>query len=404
MFFLLYSAVIHCQDNGYRFTMKAEVPSTPVKNQNLTSTCWSFSGISFLESELLRIGKKQYDFSEMFIVREAYKRKAEEYVRRNGGFIFSGGGQYHDLLVVSHDAGLVPENTYPGLNYGEKKHNHDEMDAVLKGYMNGVMKTSKHTIAWMNGFTGILEAYLGKMPGEFEYEGKYYTPKSFTESLGLNFDDYIILSSFSDHPFYKESILRVPDNWHPCTYYNLPISELLQVIDNALMNGYSVAWASDMRGKGFSMKKGVAIVPEEDWEKLSDREYDEIFNYPHPQKDITQSIRQKEFQDIEINGDHGMHIVGMAQDQNGEIFYKVKNSWGDSGKYHGYIFVSREFLKLKTTNLMINRNAIPAPIAEKMGIQTSVNGGAIAEGGNEKKVKEMPAGIISTSVDEKMTR
>jgi bleomycin hydrolase len=398
IFFLFFSVAASGQESGYRFVMRKEVPSTPVKNQSLTSTCWSFSGISFLESELMRMGKKPYDLSEMYIVREAYKKKAEVYAERNGSCSFSGGGQYHDFLVVAKSAGLVPENVFPGLNYGMKNHNHDEMDAVLKGYMNGVLKTTKHTPAWTAGLNGILEAYLGKMSDGFQYDGKYYTPQSFAKDLGINLDDYIIISSFSNKPFYKESILKVPDNWAPCTYFNLPVEEMMQVIDNSLMNGYSIAWASDMRGKGFSMKKGVAIVPRKNLNDLSDKEFDEIFNGPHPQKEITQEVREKEFEDFEINGDHGMHIIGIAEDQQGNVFYKVKNSWGESGKYNGYIFVSRQYVMLKTTNCMINKNALPGPIAEKLGIPNNQwHNANIAEGKVSEEVSKVNNVATETS-------
>jgi len=378
---MVVSAASLSQDNEYSFSIKKEVAATPVKNQNLTSTCWSFSGLSFFESELLRMGEKPYDLSEMYIVKEAYERKAEEYANRHGGCSFSPGGQYYDLLRITKEFGLVPDELYPGLNYGSKIHNHDEMDAVLKGYMNGVIKSSRHTPVWLTGLNGILEAYLGKTPAGFEYDGEYFTPKDFTRHLGLNLDDYIVVSSFDDHPFYKEAVLEVPDNWSPCTYYNLPINELIQTIDNALLNGYSVAWAADMKGKGFNMKKGVAIIPEKDWDNMSDSEIAEIFNSPHKQKKITQELRQKELGDNSITGDHGMHIIGIAEDQNGEIFYKVKNSWGETGKYKGYIFVSREYVMLKTTNCMINKNSLPLNIAQKLGVEINLyQNGAIAAG------------------------
>lgn len=396
IFFLFFSLAVNCQDNEYRFIMRKEVPSTPVKNQSVTSTCWSFSGISFFESELMRMGKNPYDLSEMYIVKEAYKLKAGEYARRNGSCSFSSGGQYYDFLLVSREYGLVPDVVYTGLKYGQKYHNHDEMDSALKGYMKGVLKGRRETPSWMEGFNGILEAYLGHIESGFEYNGKYYTPRSFSEELGLNFNDYIVVSSFSDHPYYKEAVLEVPDNWAPCTYYNLPIDELVEVIDNSLMSGYSVAWASDMRGKGFSMKKGVAIVPEKDWDRISDQEFDEIFEKPYPQRKVTQEMRQNEFEGFAITGDHGMHIIGMAEDQNGEIFYKVKNSWGPTGKYKGYIYVSREYIKLKTTNCMINRNALPGAISQKLGFTPGWQDNAIAEGGSsienagEEKVNSLP--------------
>lgn len=379
VFFCIFSTVVHCQEDEYRFTMLKEVQSTPVKNQSSTSTCWSFSGLSFFESELLRMDKGQFDLSEMFIVREAYKRKAAEYVSRNGSCAFSSGGQYYDFLLISREEGLVPDPVYPGLKYGQRYHNHDEMDAALKGYVNGVLRGRQNSPAWLEGLNGIIEAYLGKIDNGFTYNDKYYTPKSFSEELGLNFNDYIVISSFSDHPYYKEAILEVPDNWAPCTYYNLPIDEFVEVIDNALMSGYSIAWASDMSGKGFSMKKGVAIVPQKNWDYISDEEYEKIMTRPTPQLMVNQAIRQKEFEGFAITGDHGMHIIGIAQDQNGSIFYKVKNSWGPSGKYNGYIFVSREFLKLKTTNCMINKNSLPPSIAQKLGFTEGMNNNAIAE-------------------------
>jgi bleomycin hydrolase len=382
--FLLCVAAVSGQDNSYRFTIKKEVASTPVKNQSLTSTCWSFSGLSFFESELIRMGQKPVNLSEMYTVREAYSRKAEEYARRDGGCVFGGGGEYSDLLSISKEEGLIPDSVYTGLNYGAKIHDHDEMDAALKGYMDGLLKSSKLSPAWLPGLNGILDAYLGQVPQTFEYKGKIYTAKTFTDELGLNFDDYVIFSSFEDKPLYKESILNVPNHWAPGTYYNLPLEEMMQVIDNAIMGGYSVAWASDMKGRGFSMKYGVALVPEKDWDDINDDEFRDIFTSPHPQKVITKNLREKEFENHEVNGDHGMHIIGIAEDQTGHIFYKVKNSWGATGKFGGYIYVSREYVMLKTTNCMVNKNAIPASIALKMGIETrDWKGGAVAEGENK---------------------
>jgi bleomycin hydrolase len=376
---LIFSGSIAAQESGYRFTIRNEAPSTPVKNQSLTSTCWSFSGISFLESELMRMGKNQYDLSEMYIVNQAYKKKAEEYVRRAGGCSFSPGGQFYDFIAISKEAGIVPDEIYPGLNYGLRNHNHDELDAALKGYVNGILKSTRQTSAWQAGFDGILEAYLGRVDQGFSYNGDWHTPKTFAGELGINFDDYIVVSSFNDHSYYKESVLEVPGNWAPCTYFNLPLEEMLLAIDNALMSGFSVAWASDMRGKGFSMKRGVAIVPEQDWNDIPGDRVEALFTKPHPQKKVTQEMRQRELGEKPITGDHGMHIVGLAEDQEGNIFYKVKNSWGPQGKYKGYIFVSREFVKLKTTTIMINRNSLPVAVAEKLGFGVNkVNDNTIA--------------------------
>ena len=366
--FLLVATLAFSQETGYTFTMKKDLACTPVKNQNASSTCWCFSGISMLESELLRVGKKPFDLSEMFIVRHTYEKKAQMYARMHGSSSFSGGGEYGDLLNGIREVGLVPDAAYPGLNYGEVKHNHGEMDAALKGYMDAVIKSSKLTTAWFPGLNGILDAYLGKNPESFTYEGKTYSPASFTKELGINPDDYVLLTSFTHHPFYKQCILELPDNWAAGSFYNLPLDELMQVIDNSVTNGYSIGWASDMSDKGFSMKQGVAIIPEKNWSEMTEDEVSKAFNGPHPEKVITQEMRQKEFDNYTTTDDHGMHIVGLATDQAGNTFYKVKNSWGVMGKYDGFIFVSRPFIMLRTTNIMVNKNAIPATIAKKLGI------------------------------------
>jgi len=365
---LFISTIANSQETGYIFTIKKELPCTPVKNQNATSTCWCFSGISLFESELLRMGKKTYDLSEMYIVRHTYEKKAEMYARMHGKSEFAGGGEYGDLLNGCREAGMVPENVYPGLNYGETKHNHGEMDAALRGFMEAVIKSSKLTTAWFAGLNGILDAYLGKIPENFNYEGKTYTPVSFMKELGINPDDYVLITSFNHHPFYKQFMLEVPDNWAAGLFYNLPVDELIQVIDNAVTSGYTVGWSSDMSDKGFSMKQGVAIIPEKNWNEMTEDEALKAFNGPHPEKVITQAIRQKEFDNFSTTDDHGMHIIGLATDQSGNTFYKVKNSWGITGKYDGFIFVSKPFVMMRTTNIMVNRNAIPAAIAKKLGL------------------------------------
>jgi bleomycin hydrolase len=365
---MLASTVLYGQETGYTFTVKKELAYTPVKNQSSTSTCWCFSGISMFESELLRMGNKQYDLSEMFIVRHTYEKKAEQYARMHGNSTFAAGGEYGDLLNGCREVGLVPDNVYPGLNYGETKHNHNEMDAGLLGYMDGIIKGSKLTTAWLGGLNGILDSYLGKNPATFTVDGKSYTPVSYMKELGINPDDYVVFTSFSHHPYYKQFALEVPDNWGSGLFYNLPIDEFIQIIDNAVNKGYTVAWASDMSDKGFSMKEGVAIIPEKNWSDMTPEEMASVFKGPHPEKVITQELRQKEFDNYTTTDDHGMHIVGLATDQAGNTFYKVKNSWGVMGKYDGFIYVSKPFVMLRSTNCMVNKKAIPEAIARKMGL------------------------------------
>ncbi|MCF8309633.1 MAG: aminopeptidase, partial [Bacteroidales bacterium] len=331
------------EKSGYTFQEKTVVPTTPVESQYRSGTCWSFSTLSFLESELLRMGKPEVDLSEMWVVRHAYEEKAKRYVRMHGKMNFAGGGAINDNTMVLEKYGLVPESVYDGLNYGTEKHIHGEFDKVLNEYVDGVIKNKnkKLSTAWFDGYEGILDAYMGKVPENFEYEGKTYTPQSFSnEVLELDADDYMMFSSYTHHPFYDKFIIEVPDNWSWGEVWNVKMEEMIDIFDYALENGYSIAWASDVSEKGFSWKKGVAIVPDVNlenkkdtemskWSDLSEEERKKAmfsFEEPVPEKQITQEMRQKAFNNYKTTDDHGMHIVGLAEDQNGNKFYKVKNS------------------------------------------------------------------------------
>lgn len=384
---LLITAPSFAQDEetGYEFTTVEELPATSVKNQYRSGTCWSFSGISLLESEMIRMGKEAVDLSEMWIVRNAYSDKAEKYVRFHGHLNFAGGGAFHDVTNMIKEYGIVPESVYDGLEYGEDKHVHGEFDAVLKGYVDEVMenKNKKLTPVWHDGFNKLLDTYMGEKPEKFTYEGKEYTPESFaSEYVGINPDDYIELSSYTHHPFYSKFILEVPDNWAYGEVYNVPVDELIEVIDHAIESGYTVAWASDVSEKGFSWKNGVAIVPSEDiedmtgteqskWEDLTEEEKEEMmysFEEPVNEKKITQEMRQEAFNNWKTTDDHGMHITGIAKDQNGTKYYKVKNSWSDKDHiYDGYLYASEAFVRYKTMDIMIHKDALPEEIADKLG-------------------------------------
>jgi len=374
-------------DNGYEFKTIKRLDATSVKNQYRSGTCWSFSGISLLESEMLRKGKESVDLSEMWIVRHAYSDKAKKYVRFHGNLNFAGGGAFHDVTNMIEKYGIVPENVYNGLEYGTEKHVHGELDAVLKGYVDKVLenKNKKITPVWHKGFDNILDVYLGEKPKSFTYQGEEYTPKSFAEEfVGLDMNDYIELSSYTHHPFYSKFILEVPDNWAYDEVYNLPVDELMKVMDNAIMNGYTVAWAADVSEKGFSWKNGVAIVPNEDienlegmerdkWADLSEEERKErmySFEKPVPEKEITQEMRQKAFNNWQTTDDHGMHITGIAEDQNGTKYYIVKNSWSDDDHiYDGYFYASESFVRYKTMDIMIHKDALPEDIEEKLDLE-----------------------------------
>ncbi len=382
---LMLTLLVSAQETAtaYTFTTIKENPITSIKNQFNTGTCWSFSGVGLLESELLRMNKGEYDLSEMYIVRKNYEDKAVKYARLHGNLNFSPGGSFADVVETIDDYGILPDSIYKGLNYGTDSHDHGEMDKVLKGYMNSLVGNNTLTVAWFNGFKGILDAYLGEVPQTFIYEGKQYTPQSFTASLGLKSDDYVSLTSFTHHPFYSKFPIEVPDNWRWANSYNLPLDEMIVVIDHAIMNGYTVAWASDVSEPGFS-RLGIAIVPDENapenagsdqakWLDLSPREKNNVVREKIgkeilKEKIITQEMRQQAFDNFQTTDDHGMQIYGIAHDQNGNKYYKVKNSWGITGPYNGIWYASESFVRYKTTNIVVNKNALPASIAKKIGL------------------------------------
>ncbi|MEZ5197924.1 MAG: C1 family peptidase [Bacteroidales bacterium] len=299
------------KSSWYEFTIIKENPATSVKNQYRTSTCWSFSSLSFIESELLRMGKGDYDLSDMFVVRKTYADKAVKYVRFQGEFNFGPGGAFHDVIYVIKNYGIVPEEIYDGKKIGEDNHMHGEMDAVTKSYMDAVLENENGKLSpvWLKGLNGILDAYLGECPENFTYNGKEYTPMSFAQELGINPDDYVELGSYTHHPFYEKFIIEIPDNWMLDELYNLPLDDMMAIIDNSINSGYTVAWGSDISEKGFSWKNGVAIIPDENlsdlvgtdkekWEKLTEKEKKATlysFESYVKEKDITQELRQEEF-------------------------------------------------------------------------------------------------------------
>lgn len=346
--------------NGYTFTIEHEAKRLPVENQNRTSTCWSFSGLSFLESELMRMGKEVPDLSEMFIVRNTYSDKAKRYVRMHGSINFSGGGAFHDVIHVLDKHGVMPEEAYPGKLADTDKHMHGEMDALLQGIVDAVIKNRNGALSarWHDAFIAALESYLGETPESFEYKGKQYTPKQFASTLGLDADNYVELSSFSHHPDYSSFMLEVPDNWMSGQVYNLPLDEMVSTVNQALKDGYTIAWASDVSEDGFSYKNGLAVLPDPKG-LTSEAGEQSAFMSPTPQITVTAEMRQQGFDDYSTQDDHGMHIVGLAKDQNGDNYYLVKNSWGDSNSCGGYLYVSEAYFKLKTTCIMLNKEAIP---------------------------------------------
>jgi bleomycin hydrolase len=375
--FILFPYLINAQETkkkeAYEFEFVKELKTTPVKNQARSGTCWSFATTSFVETELIRMGKGEHILSPMFNVRYAYPLKAEKFIRYNGTSNFGEGGQAHDVINVIKEQGFVPDEIYNGMNINEDKHNHGEMDAVVKAIVEAVNKDKggKITPRWKEVLEATLNVYLGIPPKDFNYKGKTYTPKNFVESLGFNPDDYVELTSYSHHPFYTKFDLEIPDNWSHGQYYNVPVDELVKIIDNSLQKGYSVAWDGDVSEKTFDSKKCIATIPEEEKTAAAETKKDSIiFEAPVKEKVVTQQMRQETFDNRETTDDHLMHITGLAKNlNNNAMFYYTKNSWGTKDrKYGGYWYLSEPYIRLKTIAILVHKDAIPKEIKEKLGI------------------------------------
>ena len=371
------------------FTEVKVNPITSIKNQNQAGTCWCYSSLAFIESELLRMGKGEYDFSEMFIVHNTYLERADKAVRTHGDVSFAQGGSFYDVIYGMEKFGLVPEaEMRPGVMYGMELSNHNELSAVsdavvaaiAKGRHRSLQVSPDGEMLWKKSIEAIHDIYLGERPESFTYNGVEYTPKSFYESLGLNADDYVSLTSYTHHPFYESFALEIPDNWRWAESYNLPIDELMEVFDNAIMSGYTVAWGSDVSEKGFT-RMGTAVLPEENkgvdlqgsdmakWLNMSEAEKKNTpMPLPAAQKMCSQEERQLGYDNWQTTDDHGMLIYGIAKDKNGVEYYMVKNSWGEAGTYKGIWYASKAFVRYKTMNIIVHKDAIPAAIREKLGL------------------------------------
>ena len=371
-------------EEGYKFTPVVELKATPVKNQASTGTCWNFATTSFIESELIRKGKGEYDLSEMYIIRCNYVDRLKDNFIKEGKGNIVGGGQGHDWIVEFVKNGIVPNEVYTGLNYGMPNHNHSELNAFINAIAAVPVQRKRESDQYFSIVNAVLDIYLGKIPETFTYKGVGYTPKSFAASLNLNTDDYVEISSFTLFPFYSQGIVPFPDNWRNANYYNVPLDELIEIMDYSLKNGYTVNWDGDVSEKGFSHFKGVAIIPELDntdqyskadkarFGKMTKEERaTEVYKFggPFPEVNVTQESREAGYDNKTTTDDHSMHITGIVKDQNGTKYYITKNSWGtDRNSFGGYLNMSENYVRAKTIYIMVNKNAIPAKIKTKLGL------------------------------------
>ena len=369
------------------FTTIKEIPITSVKDQNRSGTCWDYSTLSYFEAEILKATGKKYDLCESFVANKTYMERAIQVVRFHGDCQFAQGGSAEDVLATMKNHGIVPEGTmpFPGSLYGDSLNNFNEFFGVLEPYVAAISKSSSKKIsnAWKSGLQGILDAYLGKCPETFTYEGKQYTPKSFMASLGIDLNDYVSITSYTHHPFYTTFAVEVQDNWRFPLSYNVPMDEMMQIIDNAIEQGYTIAWGGDVSEDGFT-RKGLAYAIDAKktekevkgsdmarWLKLTTEKKRNVIDSlgcTVPEIVPTQQMRQERFDNWELTDDHGMHIYGVAKDQNGKEYYMVKNSWGETGDYKGTWYMTKAFIAANTMDFLINKKAIPANIRKKLGL------------------------------------
>ena len=366
-------------EESYKFTTITELQATPVKNQSATGTCWSFATTSFIESELIRLGKGEYDLSEMYIVRQNYiNRLKDNYLRMGKGNIEEGSNA-HDWMRVFIESGIVPEEIYTGLNYGSATHNHRELQQFIKAIASVPIQLKNESTQYQEIVNSTLDTFFGKKPESFTYKGVTFTPESFTSSLGINPDDYIEVTSFTHFPFYTRGVLEIPDNWAMASFYNVPLDEIIEIINFSLQNGYTVNWDGDTSEEGFSFSTGVAVNPLGLFNDKTARQGrpgterpkqpEQWTLHPVSEVNVTQKIRQTGYETFTTTDDHGMHITGMVKDQNGTIYYKTKNSWGtDRNIFGGYLNMSESYVRAKTLFIMVNKSGIPPAIRTKLGL------------------------------------
>ena len=355
----------------FKFTEIIGLTNTSVKNQASSGTCWSYSTNSFLESEMVKAGKTPVELYPLFSARNIYNDKAETYIKMQGNSSLGDGGECHDVINMYAKYGAMPQSLYTGLHYGFSKNKFAEMQAVMKAMLDVYVKNPNGKLSpnWKEAYNAVLDSYLGKVPATFVWEGKEYTPKSFAKDVvGLNPNNYVEFLCYADKPYYQKTMMMVSDNWAMQEAYNVKMNDITDIIDNALKNGYTIAWATDVSEKSFSWKNGVAYVTEKDFDDMTDDEKKKMFDGPQPERVITPELRQEGINNYTTTDDHGMHIVGLAKDQTGREYYIVKNSWGTTNDYKGYLYVTKAYVQYKTTAFLLNKNAVPQELRNKMAI------------------------------------
>ncbi|MCC6816086.1 MAG: aminopeptidase [Saprospiraceae bacterium] len=370
LFLEIYAQELSLNINNYHFTPVKLIDRTAVKNQYKSGTCWIYSTHSFLESELMRMGKGEHDLSEMFVARAGYLQKADNYIHRQGASSFGQGAENHDVMNIIAQYGIVPQSVYSGFPDNQNKPIHGEVESVLKAICDAMIKLPDGKLSpnWRKVYTGALDGYFGTPPTSFVYQGKEYTPLKFAESMGIKSDDYMAFTSFNHHPFYKPFVLEMSDNWSQGQFMNVKIDELVSIVDHAIKMGYSVLWATDVSEKTFSAKSGLAINPIQPWEDMDEADRDSLWKRPSPEKFVSQEERQVGFDNLSTTDDHGMHIVGKVKDQNGSNYYVVKNSWGTDVNKNtaGYLYASEAYFRNKTMSIMLHKNGVPSAITMKL--------------------------------------
>ena len=371
---IAFSLSINAQDktSEYKFESIADLGATAIKSQGRTGTCWSFSTSSFIESEILRINGKTVDLSEMYNARMVYPQKALNFVGRQGKAQFSEGSLNHDVMKIISLNGMVPENAYQGKIVNEIRYDHAELASVLEAYVTAISKNKGGSLSsiWLEGFEAVLDTYLGKVPETFTFEGKEYTPASFRDAMKINADNYIEFTSFNAYPYNAQVVLNIPDNWANGAYYNLELNEYQNLVVHALKEGYTVAIDADVSEKTFSSRDGIAVIPAINPKEMSEDEKAKLFKEPVTEKIITPEFRQQEFNNYNTTDDHLMHITGLLKDQNGTMYFRVKNSWGTKGQGNdGNVYFSESFFKLKSISVMMHKDAVPSKLKKKLGIK-----------------------------------